>query len=137
MTDTKKIKVLIAKPGLDGHDVGAKVVVRGLMDAGFDVVYTGLRKTPEEIVAAARAEQVDVIGLSIMSGSHLPFCEALKALLVERGLGDRLWLVGGNVPERDHAALEALGVDAVFGVGSSIDDIAAFINERVTSEKVT
>lgn len=137
MTDTKQIKVLIAKPGLDGHDVGAKVVVRGLMDAGFDVVYTGLRKTPEEIVATAQAEQVDVIGLSIMSGSHLPFCQALRALLVEQGLTDRLWLVGGNVPERDHAALEALGVDAVFGVGSSIDDIAAFINERVASEKVT
>jgi len=128
----KKTKVLIAKPGLDGHDVGAKVVVRALMDAGFDVVYTGLRKTPEEIVAVARDEEVDVIGLSVMSGSHLPFCEKLRDLIRSHQLGDKLWVVGGNIPAGDHAALEKLGVDGVFSVGSPLQSIVDFISEKVS-----
>ncbi len=129
--NAKKIKVLVAKPGLDGHDVGAKIVVRALMDAGFEVVYTGLRKTPEEIVAVARDEGVDVIGLSIMSGSHLPFCRKLRDLIKSHQLGDKLWVVGGNIPVADHATLEELGVDGVFSVGSSLQSIVDFINERV------
>jgi methylmalonyl-CoA mutase C-terminal domain/subunit len=127
----RKIRILIAKPGLDGHDVGAKVVVRALMDAGYEVIYTGLRKSPEEIAAAARDEDVDVIGLSILSGSHLPFCRKLRGLLRDYKIGDRLWLVGGNIPRRDHQGLTDLGVDGVFSVGSSLESIVEFINERV------
>ena len=124
-----KIRVLVAKPGLDGHDVGAKVIVRALADAGFEVVYTGLRQSPEQIAAAAAEEDVDVIALSILSGSHLPICEKLTALLEEQGLGDRLWLVGGNVPRQDFDALYAMGVDGIFATGSRLDDIVAFIRD--------
>jgi methylmalonyl-CoA mutase C-terminal domain/subunit len=126
------VKILIGKPGLDGHDVGAKIVVRALMDAGFDVVYTGLKKTPQEIVRRAAREQVDVLGLSILSGSHLPLCADVRDLIAEAGLQDVLWLVGGNIPKQDYAALEALGVQAVFGVGSSPQDIVDFVRERTS-----
>lgn len=125
----RNLRVLVAKPGLDGHDVGAKVIVRALADAGFEVVYTGLRQSPEQIAAAAAEEDADVIALSILSGSHLPICERLKALLDEHGLGDRLWLVGGNIPKQDFEALYALGVDGVFATGSRLDDIVAFIKD--------
>ena len=124
----KKIRVLVAKPGLDGHDVGAKVVVRALMEAGFDVIYTGLRKTPEQIAQTASDEDVDVLGLSILSGSHIPICRRLRDRLRECGLADIPWLVGGNIPQRDHQALEALGVDAVFGVGTPTQAIVDFMN---------
>jgi len=127
----RKIKVLIAKPGLDGHDVGAKVVVRALADAGFEVLYTGLHQTPETIAAEARDEDVDVIGLSILSGSHIPLCRKLKELLEADGLGDKLWIVGGNIPAQDRAALAELGVDGVFPTGTNLDDIANFIREKV------
>jgi methylmalonyl-CoA mutase C-terminal domain/subunit len=127
----RPVRVLLAKPGLDGHDVGAKVVARALMEAGFEVVYTGLKKSPEQIVQAARAESVDVIGLSILSGSHVPICERLKVALEEAGLADKLWLVGGNIPSDDHERLKALGVDAVFSVGTSPESIVEFIHERL------
>lgn len=122
--------MLVAKPGLDGHDVGAKVVAQALRNAGFEVIYTGLKKTPEEIVRIAEQEDVDVIGLSILSGSHLHLCERIEALLEERELEDKLFLVGGNVPKRDHARLRELGVDAVFATGSRTDSIVTFIRER-------
>jgi methylmalonyl-CoA mutase C-terminal domain/subunit len=127
----RKTRILVAKPGLDGHDVGAKVVARALIDAGFEVIYTGLRKTPEEIVRAAEQEDVDVIGLSILSGSHLPQCEKIAALLRERELEDKLFLVGGNIPRGDRERLKELGVDAVFATGSSTDSIVSFIRERM------
>ncbi len=129
MTENK-IRVLIGKPGLDGHDHGAKVVVRALMDAGFDVVYTGLRRTPQQIVEAAVAEDVDVIGLSSMAGSHIPFCEKLKPLLKEYNLEDKLWIIGGNVPVKDHEALQGIGIDAIFPTGSHFDDIIDYIRNR-------
>ncbi len=127
----KNIKVLVGKPGLDGHDVGAKVIVRTLMDAGFDVVYTGLKKTPQEIVQRAVEEKVDVLGLSILSGSHIPICTQFKALLREHGLSEVVWIVGGNIPEQDHAALQEMGVAAVFAVGTPMAKISDFIRENV------
>ena len=127
----KKIRVLIAKPGLDGHDHGGKVVVRALMDAGFDVTYTGLRKTQEQIVQAALAADVDVIGLSSMTGSHIPICKKLKPLLDEKGLGDKLWIIGGVIPDRDHEELRQIGLNGIFPTGSHFDDITNFIKENV------
>jgi methylmalonyl-CoA mutase C-terminal domain/subunit len=127
MDSAQKVRILFAKPGLDGHDVGAKVVVRTLLEAGYDVVYTGLRKTPEEIVRQARAEKADVLGLSILSGSHLPICRRIRALLAEQGGRDMLWLVGGNIPAKDHAELKKLGVDGVFPVGTPLQAIVDFI----------
>lgn len=126
----RKIKVLIAKPGLDGHDHGAKIVVRALLEAGLDVVYTGLRKTPEEVAQRAAEEDVDVIGLSSMAGSHMSFCQRLKPLLEERGLGNKLWIIGGVLPARDHDALYELGLDGIFPTGSSFEDIVGFITEN-------
>jgi len=127
----RRIKVLIAKPGLDGHDQGAKVVVRALMEAQMKVVYSGLRRTPQEVAEMAKREEVDVIGLSSMAGSHLPFCRKLRPLLDEYGLSDRLLLVGGSIPEQDVPALHALGVKGVFGQGSRLDDIISFIRANV------
>lgn len=128
----RRIKVLLAKPGLDGHDVGGKVVVRALREAGMDVVYTGLRKLPEEIAKLAKAENVDVIGLSILSGSHIPLCKRFRELWDEYDLGTRLWLVGGNVPEKDWEALRDIGVDGLFPTGSKLSDIVAFIEDKVS-----
>lgn len=123
----RPIKVVLAKPGLDGHDQGAKVVVRALLDAGMDVHYTGLRRTPEQVVQAALREKADVIALSSMAGSHLPFCTRLKPLLEAAGLGNKLWVIGGNLPAQDHDALRALGFKGVFQTGSRLDDICDFI----------
>ena len=131
MTEKKPIRVLLAKPGLDGHDQGAKVVVQALLAAGMDVFYTGLRQSPEDIVEAAKAREVDVIGLSVMTGAHLPICTQLKTLFEEQGLDGKLWIVGGNVPKTDHAALEALGVARVFSTGARLEEMVAFINERM------
>lgn len=128
MKPTKPIKVVLAKPGLDGHDQGAKVVVRAMLDAGFDVHYTGLRQTPEQIVDAALRKGADVIALSSMAGSHLPFCTKLKPLLEAAGLGNRLWVIGGNLPAQDHDSLRALGFKGVFQTGSRLDAICDFIN---------
>jgi methylmalonyl-CoA mutase C-terminal domain/subunit len=130
MTD-RRIRVLIAKPGLDGHDQGAKIVVRGLMAAGFEVIYTGLRQTPIAVANAALEEGVDVIGLSSMAGSHMPFCRKLKVLLEERGLQDRVWMIGGNIPAADHAELRQLGFTGIFPTSSKLDEIADFIKEQV------
>jgi methylmalonyl-CoA mutase C-terminal domain/subunit len=127
MKDARTIKVVLAKPGLDGHDQGAKVVVRAMLDAGFDVHYTGLRQTPEQVVQAALRADADVIALSSMAGSHLPFCTRLKPLLEAAGLGDRLWIIGGNLPAQDHDALRALGFKGVFQTGSRLDAICDFI----------
>ena len=127
MKDARTIKVVLAKPGLDGHDQGAKVVVRAMLDAGFDVHYTGLRQTPEQVVQAALREDADVIALSSMAGSHLPFCTRLKPLLEAAGLGDRLGVSGGNLPAQDHDALRALGFKGVFQTGSRLDAICDFI----------
>ena len=127
MNAAQRIKVVLAKPGLDGHDQGAKVVVRAMLDAGFDVCYTGLRQTPEQVVAAALREKADVIALSSMAGSHLPFCTRLKPLLEAAALGDRLWIIGGNLPVEDHGSLRALGFKGVFPTGSRLDAICDFI----------
>lgn len=127
----RPIKVLLAKPGLDGHDQGAKVVARAMIDAGFDLRYTGLRQSPEQVVAAAIAHGADVIALSSMAGAHLAFCERLAPLLREAGLGDKLWIIGGNLPAADHDALRALGFAGVFATGSKLDDITTFISEHL------
>ena len=123
----KRIKVVLAKPGLDGHDQGAKVVARALMDAGFEVIYTGLRQTPDAIARIALDEDADVIALSSMAGSHLPICKKLKPLLEQAGLGDKLWVIGGNLPARDHDALRALGFKGIFPSSSRLEDIVNFI----------
>ncbi len=130
MSGNKKIKVLIAKPGLDGHDVGGKVVARALVEAGFEVIYTGLRKSPEEIALAARDNDVDVIGLSILSGSHIPLCSALKSQLEKYQLTNKVWVIGGNIPKEDHASLLELGIEGVFNTGAKLDEIVAFIREK-------
>jgi len=127
----KKIKVLIAKPGLDGHDRGAKVIVHTLKDAGMDVLYSGLHNTIDDIVDTALKENVDVIGMSIYSGAHLPLCQKLMELLKEKGLSNRLVLVGGNIPQQDIDALEKYGVHGVFPTGANLIEIVNFINERV------
>jgi methylmalonyl-CoA mutase C-terminal domain/subunit len=126
-----RIRVLIAKPGLDGHDRGAKVVARGLRDAGMEVVYTGLHRTPDQIVRAAVDEDVQVVGLSILSGAHNRLVPDVIAGLSKAGLDDVLVVVGGIVPEEDVATLEATGVAKVFAPGSSVSDIASFIRSRV------
>ena len=131
MSTGERIRVLVAKPGLDGHDRGAKVVARALRDAGMEVIYTGLRQTPEMIVEAAIQEDVDVIGLSILSGAHLALMERIAKLLGENGMTDTLVLLGGIVPEEDIPALEALGVAAVFGPGTSTAEIVTLIREAV------
>ena len=132
MAKEKKIRVLAAKPGLDGHDQGAKVVVRALMDAGFEVIYTGLRQSPEAVARIALEEDVDVVGLSSMAGSHMQFCERLRELLEENKLTDKLWIIGGNIPKRDIADLKAIGLDGIFPTGTHFDEISNFIKENVT-----
>jgi len=127
----KKIRVLIAKPGLDGHDRGAKVVARILRDAGMEVIYAGLRQTPEMVVAAASQEDVDVIGLSILSGAHMTLVPRIVELAKEKGLGKVLFLVGGIIPDDDVPALRQMGIGGVFGPGASAGEIASFIKDRV------
>jgi methylmalonyl-CoA mutase C-terminal domain/subunit len=127
----RTIRVVVAKVGLDGHDVGARVVARGLMDAGMEVIYTGLRRTPEQVVSAALQEDCDVIGLSILSGAHVPLVRRVHALMLDAGLDDVLLLVGGVVPEPDVATLREIGVDAIFHPATKIEAIAQFINEHV------
>ncbi len=126
------IRILIAKPGLDGHDRGAKVVVRALRDAGFEVIYTGLKQTVEQIVAATTQEDPDIVGLSILSGAHLPFCERLLAELGKAGAGDVPLVVGGNIPKQDTQALLALGVKGVFPVSSSLAEMPDQLKELVS-----
>ncbi len=131
MAAERKIRVLVAKPGLDGHDRGAKVVARGLRDAGMEVIYTGLRQTPEMIAAAALQEDVDCIGLSILSGAHNALVPRLMVLLRERGLEDVLVVIGGIIPDADTAALKQAGVAAVFPPGTSMREIIEFIQGHV------
>jgi len=132
ITESDRIptRILIAKPGLDGHDRGAKVVVRALMDAGFEVIYTGLHRTVEEIVEAALEEDVGVIGLSILSGAHIPITERLMKMLRTRDMEDVTVLVGGNIPKRDIDSLSGIGVEGIFPTGSRFEDIVEFINEK-------
>jgi methylmalonyl-CoA mutase C-terminal domain/subunit len=126
-----RIRVLVAKPGLDGHDRGAKVIARALRDAGMEVVYTGLRQTPEMIVNAALQEDVQAIGLSILSGAHNAIVPRVLDLLRERGMSDVLVIVGGTIPDEDAEQLKRLGVAAVFQPGASLEDIVKFIQGQV------
>ena len=128
---TAPIRVLVAKPGLDGHDRGAKVIARALRDAGMEVIYTGLRQTPEMIVNAALQEDVDCIGLSILSGAHNVIVPRVLALLKERNATDILVVLGGTIPAHDVAALKAQGVAEVFGPGTSLESTIAFIRSKV------
>jgi methylmalonyl-CoA mutase C-terminal domain/subunit len=126
----KKIRVLIAKPGLDGHDRGAKIIARALRDAGMEVIYTGLRQTPEMIASAAVQEDVDVIGLSILSGAHNTLCPQLMGLLRDKGMTDVMVLLGGIIPEADIPGLKKAGIAGVFLPGTSTQDIISFIQNR-------
>jgi methylmalonyl-CoA mutase C-terminal domain/subunit len=127
---TKTIRVLIAKPGLDGHDRGAKIIARALRDAGMEVIYTGLRQTPEMIASAAEQEDVDVIGLSILSGAHNSLCPRLLELLRQKDMSDVLVLVGGIIPEADIPALKKAGIAEVFLPGASTQDIVKFVQQH-------
>ena len=132
MTSDKKIRVLAAKPGLDGHDRGVKVVASALMDAGMEVVYTGLRQTPAQIVESAIQEDVDVIAMSILSGAHDYLFPKVMDLLKEKGVEDILVLGGGIIPDEDIPALKSCGIAEIFGPGTDTREIAAFIKESVT-----
>ncbi|HEY6443683.1 MAG TPA: cobalamin B12-binding domain-containing protein [Candidatus Acidoferrales bacterium] len=131
----KKIRVLIAKPGLDGHDRGAKVIARALRDAGMEVIYTGLRQTPEMIASAAVQEDVDVIGLSILSGAHNTICPRLMELLRAKGMNDVTVLIGGIIPDADIPALKQAGIAEVFLPGTTTQAIIDFIRERVAARQ--
>ncbi len=131
MPEQAKIRVLVAKPGLDGHDRGAKVIARALRDAGMEVIYTGLRQTPEQIVGAALQEDADVIGLSILSGAHMHICPRVVELLREKHLDDVLVVVGGIIPDVDVAKLHEIGVRGVFRPGSPMREIVEFIETHV------
>lgn len=134
MNDTRKIRVLIAKPGLDGHDRGAKVVARALRDAGMEVIYTGLRQTPEMIVEAAVQEDADVIGLSILSGAHMTLLPRVMQLLKDKGLTDVSVFVGGIIPDEDASAVSEMGIKGIFGPGSSTQDIIAAIKASASAD---
>ncbi len=127
----KNIKVLIAKPGLDGHDRGAKVIARGLKEAGMEVVYTGLRQTPKDIVRAAVQEDVDVLGLSILSGAHRHLFPGIMELLAKEGADDMVVIAGGIIPEEDHDFLKDIGIEGVFNPGTPIKEIVDFIEKKV------
>jgi methylmalonyl-CoA mutase C-terminal domain/subunit len=128
-----KIRVVIAKPGLDGHDRGARVIARALRDAGMEIIYTGLRQTPEQIVAAALQEDADVIGLSILSGAHMHICPRIMTLLEEQGLRDVLVVVGGIIPGVDIPKLNEIGVRGIFLPGTPMQDIVDFIRKNARS----
>lgn len=131
LTMEKHIRVLVAKPGLDGHDRGAKVVARALRDAGFEVIYTGLRQTPEQIATAALHEDVDVVAMSILSGAHMHLFPKVVELVRANGMKDTLVIGGGVIPESDIPALEKAGIAAVFTPGTATGDIVKFIKEHV------
>ena len=130
MTD-KRIRVLIAKPGLDGHDRGAKVIARALRDAGMEVVYTGIRQTPEMIAEAALHEDVDVVGMSILSGAHMALFPRVMELLHDNDMDDVLVVTGGIIPDEDVPTLNEMGIKGVFGPGTPTDEIVDFIRENV------
>lgn len=127
----RKIRILVAKPGLDGHDRGAKVVARMLRDAGFEVIYTGIRQTPQMIAEAALQEDVDVVGLSILSGAHMTLCPKVVELLRAQGQEHVLVVVGGIIPDEDVEKLKAAGIDGVFGPGTSSEEYVNFITSHV------
>ena len=129
----RKIRVVIAKPGLDGHDRGAKVIARAMRDAGMEVIYTGLRQTPEQIVGAALQEDADAIGLSILSGAHLTHFRRVRELMLEQGLGDRLLTGGGIIPNKDQDTLGRLGVGRLFGPGDDLRVIVDYIRTWAAS----
>jgi methylmalonyl-CoA mutase C-terminal domain/subunit len=133
-----KVRVVIAKPGLDGHDRGARVIARALRDAGMEVIYTGLRQTPEQIVSAALQEDADVIGLSILSGAHMHICPRVVELLNEKGMQDVIVVVGGIIPDVDIPKLNALGIRGIFLPGTPMQDIVEFIrgHARTRAESV-
>ncbi|MFQ5552820.1 MAG: cobalamin B12-binding domain-containing protein [Thermoplasmata archaeon] len=125
-----KIRVLVAKPGLDGHDRGAKVIARGLRDAGMEVIYTGLHQSPEDIVEAAVQEDVDAVGLSSLSGAHMTLFPRVAELLRERGMENVLVIGGGIIPPDDVASLKEAGIEKIFGPGTSLKEVVAYIEER-------
>lgn len=131
----EKIRVLMVKPGLDGHDRGAKVVARALRDAGMEVIYTGLRQTPEQIVEAAIQEDVDVLGLSILSGAHMTIAPRVMQLLKENGAGDIVVLLGGIIPKVDAEKLKEIGIAGIFGPGTSTTEIIEFVKECVKKKE--
>src|SRR5262250_3670242 len=131
MADEAKIRVLVAKPGLDGHDRGAKVIARALRDAGMEVIYTGLRQTPEMVVSAALQEDVHVIGLSILSGAHNAIVPRVSDLLRQNKMDDVLLLVGGIIPEQDFDVMKKAGVAGIFNPGTAMDEIVEFIRKNV------
>ena len=131
---SQKIRVVIAKPGLDGHDRGAKVIARALRDAGMEVIYTGLRQTPEQIVSAALQEDADVIGLSILSGAHMHICPRVVELLRERQMNDVLVVVGGIIPDADVPRLNEIGIQGIFQPGTPMQDIVDFITRHARSD---
>jgi methylmalonyl-CoA mutase C-terminal domain/subunit len=134
MTEQRAIRILIAKPGLDGHDRGAKVIARALRDAGMEVIYTGLRQTPEMISEAALQEDVDIVGLSILSGAHMTLVPRIREVMNGAGLSDVPLILGGIIPDEDKPELEKVGVKGIFGPGSSTEDIAAQIR-KIVGEK--
>ena len=133
--ETKPYRILIAKPGLDGHDRGAKVIVRGLRDAGFEVIYTGIRQTPEMIAQTALQEDVDAVGLSLLSGAHMTLFPRIVTLLRERGLKGVLVFGGGIIPDEDVAALKKKGMHQIFGPGTPLSDIADYLKKNLGKKK--
>jgi len=127
----RTLRILVAKPGLDGHDRGAKIIARALRDAGFEVIYTGLHQTPEMIVESALQEDVDAIGLSILSGAHMTLFPAILGLMKERGIGEVVVFGGGIIPEEDVPKLETLGVRGIFRPGATTEDIVKWVRENV------
>ena len=127
----KRIRILVAKPGLDGHDRGAKVIAQALRDAGMEVIYTGLHQTIDQIISTALQEDVDVIGLSIMSGAHLPICEKLMKKITEKKMEDTLVVVGGVIPKRDVPFLQKMGIRGIFSGGTPFDQSIRWIKEHV------
>ena len=134
-TDTAVIRVLVAKPGLDGHDRGAKIIARALRDAGMEVVYTGIRQTPQMIVEAALQEDVDVVGLSILSGAHMELFPQIAQGLRAAGMERVVLLAGGIIPEQDRAPLREMGVDRIFGPGATLKDIVEFVESAVAEHR--
>ena len=135
MVQKERIRVLVAKPGLDGHDRGAKLVARVLRDAGMEVIYSGIRQTPEMITEAALQEDVDVVGLSILSGAHMDLFPAIIELLKEKGLGEVIVVAGGIIPEEDIPSLQQIGIKTIFGPGSSTQEIADYIKGAVSERR--
>ncbi len=135
MSKEKKIRIVVAKPGLDSHDRGAKVIARAFRDSGMEVIYTGLRQTPEQIVETALQEDVDVIALSILSGAHMTLFPKIMELVKERGLDDVLVFAGGIIPEEDVPALKKIGIAEVFGPGTNTDTLVEFVRQNVRKRK--